>query len=182
MPKHIADPPLVASWVRKVRNKSTPQYATLVRAFLRDCRIVDPSVVTAAVLRDYAADMENDSMRRRAIPALSAFYAFATREIPLLHDPSAALFERVHETLELRKRQRALLEAGVDVARTREMRWRDVGVVGMIGDRRPDDVVAALPIGAAPMKTLFEKLLTSIRELPPEDVEAFLDSQVLVER
>jgi hypothetical protein len=173
---------LLAAWIRQARMKSKGQYATRIRRFLRDGGITDPAIVTAETLSDYLAGVQNDGTRHGLISALSAFYPYVTRAAPLAHDPSAQLWERVEEIVKSRKLEQDLLDAGVDVSRARRMRWRDVGVVGMLGGRRPEEIIAPLSSGASTMKSLFGELLANIRELPPEDVEGFLDGPVLLER
>jgi hypothetical protein len=161
--------------------KSRDQYATLIRAFFRHCDVDDPSAINDNLLRDYIADLSSDHMRQRAIHALSAFYAFVTREAPLTRDPSAELASRVRALLETRDLEVLLLDAGVDAACTHSILWRDVGVVGMLGERRPNEVIITLPADAAATKTLFKKLIAGIRERQPQDVEHFLDDRVVAD-
>lgn len=182
MAKRSPDPPLLAAWRRQTRIRSAAQYATLIKRCLRECGIADPALVTADALCDYLASVQNDGTRRGLISALTAFYPYVAKAVPLAHDPSAQLWDRVHEIIKSRKLEQDLLEAGVDVSRARAMRWRDVGVVGMLGARRPEEIIAPLSSGVSTMQSLFAELLANIRQLPPEDVEGFLNDPVLLKR
>lgn len=146
---------------------------------MRESSVADLTAVSPEQLCDFVLSISSGAVSDQAISALTTFYAFVTEKFSLSRDPAAGLYDRVHGRIERRAMERDLCRAGLDDDVSRGVRWRDVGVVGFLGGRSISDVGALRITDSSAIDRLFERLIASIRELPPEEVDDFLDSTVL---
>jgi len=177
--KYAVDPPLVAEWLRHSKHRSKQQYASELRNFLRHRESTDCASVSPPELRDYVAGLRT-SRRPRAIAALRSFFEFLAEKTPSSRNPTTRLWENVQAAVEERQIRLDLRDAGLEDPNA--LRWRDVGVMGLLGANDYTDIKRFLPRDAAIMKALFSRLIASIQETPPADLEAYLDSHVVSQK
>lgn len=59
------------------------------------------------------------------------------------------------------------------------LRWRDVGVMGLLGGADYGRITRLVPAETTIVKALFARLIAGIRETPLLEIEQFLDSRVV---
>lgn len=178
MSRTSVTPPALESWRRSGLNAGTQQYVSLVRVFLNKRKRSEIASVDEDELVSYCLGLRSKGMCEKVARALAAFFAHQFRSGAITTNPAFDLKERIKRDIASAALLKRLMSAGMTRADARALRWRDVAGVAF-KTVAPGSRVRRLPARDAPiMQELSKRLLSQMRFVELNDIDALLDQQL----
>lgn len=169
MPRSADNPPPLDQWLSRTDRRSAGQYASALRALLREITAGD---ATSDELVRFVLTLPSSGSRKRAVSAIVAFFGDLAERGVIPRDPSHRLAERVREAAARRLRAEALAALGVPTSQP--LTWRSVADRLV---RRGAGGMTALP-DAPVVEQLENDLLRRLGGMTRERFENLMDSPV----
>ena len=177
MPRRVEEPGVITEWRRSSRERSTAQYAPLVRKFLNSERITNVATVDKTKIERYVLAIADLPMRTKTVSALRAFFGYLIDSNVIHDDPSRHLARSVSQSRKTKVLVEKLKQAGMREVDASRVYWRDIAELAI--RRANSRSRVCLPARESPViHELVENFLKRAAICGAEGLDALLESRL----